>query len=149
MAGAVLIRDAEYVANVKAEIIETAERLLTQKYVTIAAYGLFAVFLMIGAVYAVYKVYFVVFRYMMEVEASTAYTTGNGDNMDDPRHDNEPRPPDSDEGVSRVPSGNQIRNRIAEYSKGAGRDLRSDFDDANDEYEKPDRRRDEEEEDDE
>jgi hypothetical protein len=148
MAGAVLRRDAEYVANVKADIIQTAERLLTQKYASIAAYGLFAVFLMIGAVYAAYKVYFVVFRYVMEVEASASYTINNGDNVDDPKHDNVPRAPDSDDGVSRVPSGNQIRNRIAEYSKGAGRDLRSDFDDANDEYEKLSRRKDEEEDED-
>ena len=84
----------------------------------------------------------------MEVEASVSYTINNGDNVDDPKHNNVPRATDSNDEVSRVPSANQIRNRIAEYSKGAGRDVRSNFDDANDEYKKPNMRKDEEDEED-
>ena len=148
MAGAILNRDAGYIANVKADIIETAERLLLQKYAAIAVYGAFALFLFIGAVYACYKIYVVVFRYKIESDMTSAYGAGAGDDVNDPKHDDEARREDPDAGASRVPSGNQIRNRISRYSKLAGRDLRADFDVSNDEYVEPAPKRDDGEDDD-
>lgn len=139
MAGAVVTRDAEYVAITKANLIAEAEQFLRQRYVTILSYGAFAIFLLLCSVFAAYKIYQSIFRYKMDVSAA-ANAAADGDNVDDPEHDDEPYVPVWDYGDQRrVPSGNQIRNRIAQYSERAGRDLRADFDRDNDDYETPPR----------
>ena len=138
MAGAIDYRDAEYVAITKANLIAEAEQFLRQRYVSITIYGAFAILLLLGAVFAAYKVYQSVFRYRTDLKSASLYSA-DGDNVNDPGDDDEPYVPVwESEGLNRrVPSGNQIRNRIAQYSKMAGRDLRADLDSGNDDYDDP------------
>ena len=142
MAGAIVTRDAEYVAIAKANLIAEAERFLGQRYAAAATYGVIAMFLLLGAVYAAYKIGNSVFRYQMDVKMARLNAT-DGDNVDDPGDDDEAYVPVWGNGdpPERVPSGNQIRNRIAMYSKRAGRDLRADFQEENDDYEGAAKRR--------
>jgi hypothetical protein len=136
MAGAIRTRDAEYVAIIKANIIVEAETFLNQRYITIAFYGTFALILMLGFIFAAYKIYQVFFRYTLDVKMAGA-VSDESDNINNPRDDDESWVPlwDIDEETLRVPTGNQIRNRINKYSKQTGRDLKKDFDVDNDDYE--------------
>jgi hypothetical protein len=139
-------KDAEYVASVKTSVIARAERVLRTKYAAVAMYGTMAIALLLFSVFAAYRAFLSVFRYNMDVQSRRPLT--GGDNVNDPGDDNETRAEMRDSDVRRAPSGNQIRNRLGSYSKAAGRDLKSDLRDENDDYPDPPRRKGDEEDDD-
>jgi hypothetical protein len=138
MSGAVLPQNAEYVALRRAEVIAEAQRFLIRRYTDIATYGVCAVLLSLVAVFAVYRMYRVVYMHAVDARLASLDYSG-GDNVDDPADDDDPAAVFWDRGGvgKRVPSGNQIRNRLALYSKLAGRDLRADFDASGDNYPEP------------
>lgn len=128
-------KDAVYIAAVKTNVVAQAEKVLRTKYVAIAMYGAMAIALLLGSVFAAYRAFSSVFRYNMDVQSRRPLT--GGDNVDDPGDDDEARVALWDSQAPRAPSGNQIRNRISSYSKGAGRDLKSDLGGEEDEYPEP------------
>ena len=139
-------RDAAYIVAVKANVVAQAEKALRTKYVAVAMYGAMAIALLLCSVFAAYRAFSSVFRYKMDAQSRRPLT--GGDNVEDPDDDDEARIPIWESNAPRAPSGNQIRNRISNYSKGAGRDLKSDLGDENDDYPDPPPGKDEEDEDD-
>ena len=128
-------KDAGYIAAVKTNVVARAESVLRTKYVAVAVYGAMAIALLLCSVFAAYRAFSSVFRYNMDVQSRRPLT--GGDDVDEPGDDDEARVPLWESNAPRAPSGNQIRNRISSYSKGAGRDLRSDLGDENDDYPEP------------
>jgi hypothetical protein len=128
-------KDAVHVAGVKAYVVTRAEKVLRGKYVAIALYGIVAVGLLLLSVLAAYSAFSSVFRYNLVLQSQRPLT--GGDNVEDPGDDNEAGGWLSDSEVRRTPSGNQIRNRIVTYSKGAGRDLKLDLRKDGDDYPRP------------
>jgi hypothetical protein len=138
MSGAAFAENAEYVAIRKANVIAEAQRFLMRRYGDISMFGFFTVTLALVAVFAAYRMFRVVHVHAVNTRLAALDDSG-GDNVDDPADDDDPQSSvwGADADVKRVPSGNQIRNRIAKYSKLAGRDLRADFDASGDDYPAP------------
>ena len=115
-------------------IMLTARRLLIRRYAAIALYGVVSLLLVLVSIYMSHRIYVCLFRYAMERGRGSSGL--RGDDVNDPRHDDEALTPlfEIKGWNRRTPSGNQIRNRLAEYSKKAGRDLKMDLSAANDDY---------------
>eukprot|EP00873_Tetraselmis_striata_P045950 jgi/Tetstr1/466214/TSEL_010772.t1 len=115
-------------------LLAEADAFLKERYTTLVMYATFALAMCLAAVYMAYKTYGVALEYRFRRRVARGVLTG--DNVDDPRNDDEERMPlwGSAEGAV-VPRGSAIRHRLDSYSRFGGRDLAGALDPANDAYE--------------